>query len=108
MEDLGEFIEECNESNNQIILMMDCNENMENPGFKAWLESLGLTDIIPATHGGSAPPTYHRGSKQIDGIFVSRTIHPIHSGFLPFGEFPPDHRVLWINMTFENAFGFKM
>ena len=74
-----------------------------------WLDRNRLEDAIHMLHGNdNVPATYHRGSKQIDGIFVSSTINPICSGFLEFGGFPSDHRCLWMDISFNNAFGYKM
>ena len=60
------------------------------------------------TNNLSMPATQQRGSCLIDGIFISNTISMIKGGFLPFGEFPSDHRAIWMDITFENAFGYKM
>lgn len=92
----------------QIILMMDCNQNVNSPAIRQWATNLGLRDAITSSHPGPFPPTYHRGSYPIDGIFISETINPICGRYLPFGEFPTDHRALWIDITYDNAFGFNI
>ncbi len=109
LEDLAEEIESLQGNADQIILMMDCNEDIQSETIQTWLDQNQLTEAISTMHQGStAPATYHRGTKQIDGIFISATINPIRSGFLPFGEFPSDHRCLWLDITYANAFGCKM
>ena len=108
LEDLADFISTCYSNNDQIVLLMDCNEDVHSQTFQQWLNENRLTEIISHTHQGTIPPTYHRGSKQIDGIFTSHTLQPLRCGFLPFGELPSDHRTLWIDFSFDNFFGYKM
>lgn len=60
------------------------------------------------SQGHSIPPTYHRGSKPINGIFASSTIQITAGGYLPFGTFPSDHRLLWVDMDCDVAFGYNM
>ena len=108
LEDLTRFITECRQNNDQIIVMMDANEDVTSQQLQHWLQQNELTEAIASHRQERAPATYHRGSKQIDGIFVSNTINPIASGFLPFGTFPSDHRAIWIEVSFDNMFGCKM
>ena len=108
LEDLSTFIQQCHQQNDQIILMMDVNQDVATPAFTTWLEEQGLQEAIATGRQIQAPPTYHRGSRQIDGIFTSPTITAVRSGFLEFGNFPSDHRALWIDVTYNNAFGCKM
>lgn len=108
LQDLGKFIIECHNNNDQIVLMMDANEEVSTPSFSNWVQQHGLEDLITRDRDDVIPPTYHRGSKQIDGIFASATIHAVRSGFMEFGGFPSDHRALWFDMTYNNAFGCRM
>ena len=32
----------------------------------------------------------------------------MRKGFLAFGEFPSDHRAIWVDLSYDNAFGHKM
>ena len=108
LDDLGKFITECRNNQDQIILMMDVNDNVQAPHIQTWLQQHELSEAIAAHRDGPAPPTYHRGSRQIDGIFVSHSLNPTKSGFLEFGAMPSDHRALWIELSFDNMFGCKM
>ena len=108
LEDLATFITECKQNNDQIIVIMDANEDVTTQQFQTWLQQNDLVEAIAAHREERAPATYHRGSKQIDGIFISTSINPIASGFLPFGVFPSDHRAIWIKISFDNMFGYKM
>ena len=108
LEDLSSFITQCHQQNDQIILMMDVNQDVATGQFTAWLEAQGLNESIASGRPTTAPPTYHRGSRQIDGIFTSASITAVRSGFLEFGVFPSDHRALWLDISYHNAFGCKM
>ena len=108
LKDIGDEIKKWKEEGNQIILMMDCNEDVRTKNFQQWLGELGLKNAILDKHGQEAPPTFHKGSAPIDGIFISHSIDTIDCGFRPFGEFPSDHRALFIDISYNNAFGHNM
>ena len=89
--------------------MMDCNENVESTEWKQWCRSLGLRNTIrPTNNSEGYPPTFHKGQHSIDGIFVSGAITVKASGYLPFGIFPSDHRLIWMDVSFQNIFGHYM
>lgn len=109
LEDLESHITQYKNQGDQIVVLMDCNEDVRRARITTWLQRLELTDVIMSTHGSTqAPATYNRGSKPIDGIFCSSTIPVQACGYLPFGAFPLDHRGLWIDVLYENAFGYKI
>lgn len=108
LEDLTEAINMWRDKEkDQIILMMDCNQNVQSPEIKEWSSNLNLREVMIETHPGPLPPTYHRGRLPIDGIFVSASIEIQACGYLPFGEIPSDHRALWLDISYDNAFGFN-
>ena len=51
--------------------------------------------------------THNRGSKQIDGIFMSHSLQATVTGLLAFGELHTDHRMLWVDLPSHKMFGFK-
>jgi hypothetical protein len=109
LEDLGEFLTQCRNSGDQIILMMDCNEDVKSRTFSQWLANHNLRNSILDLHPSNTNiPTFHKGSHSIDGIFISSTINISKGGYLAFGLFPSDHRCLWIDTTYDNAFGYNM
>ena len=57
---------------------------------------------------GDNPSNLQSRIQDIDGIFTSHTLQPLCCAFLPFGEYPSDHRALWIDLSFDNFFGYKM
>ena len=69
------------------------------------MRKLGLCEVITERHDPGklvAPRTYERGSRPIDGIFVSPSLEASRCGYLPFVL---DHRCLWIDIPMEIAFG---
>ena len=109
MEDLIIQLRTWRNAGDQLILMIDCNEDINSNFIRNAFRSVGLKEAI--THGRPTPsshPTFHRGSVPIDGIFTSPTIRLVQGGYLPFGQFPSDHRALWIDILHSNAFGYNM
>ena len=93
--------------------MMDANTNSSittDTELNEFLLSTNLIEAITSTHEQQhgLQATHHNGRYPIDGIFVSNTLHPIRCGYLPFGDFPSDHRALWIDIYVNNCFGFNM
>jgi hypothetical protein len=107
LDDLGTFIDENRKAGDQIILGMDCNDDVTSDTWQSWLRKRGLRNGIIRPQD-SSPSTYHKGSYPIDGIFVSPTIIVKQSGYHPFGTFPSDHRSLWVDVSYSNAFGYQM
>ena len=105
LDDLGDSIKYHHAQGEQIVLMMDCNTDIQETQFRSWLQEIGLEDGIMDHEHPIMPATYHRGSKPIDGIFMSPSLQATKKGFLQFGFFPSDHRALWLDLTLQNAFG---
>ena len=108
MNDLLRQLLQWKEDGDQLILMIDCNENISSPSIKNAFREVGMKEAITHGRDTTTHATFHRGSIPIDGIFTSSTITLIQGGYLPFGTIPSDHRPLWIDIRYENAFGYKM
>ena len=109
MDDLLEQIASWLESGDQIILMIDLNDDIHNSPATERLKSIGLEECITTRHNDLPPiATCNRGTKTIDGIFVSNTIIIQKGGYCPFNIFPSDHRALWIDITIGNLCGNNM
>ena len=106
--DLGTFILHRQQEGDKIILMMDCNTHIYEENLLSWLRNYGLISSMEKYDNETLPPTYNRGTAPIDGIFCSQQINITHSGYLPFGEFPSDHRTIWIDVEINNLFGYNM
>ena len=74
LDDLKIEIEKWKEEGDQIILLMDVNEDINTGSVKMWLHELQLREAITTKHRGNEE-TYNRGSKAIDGIFISASIN---------------------------------
>ena len=74
LDDLQLAIVQWKEEGHQIVLQMDCNEDVRSTAFQRFLQTTGLRDSILHRHGTNAPATYIDGSNPIDGIFVTPAI----------------------------------
>ena len=109
IQDLVETITEWMSNGDQIILMLDLNDDVLNSRAGRKLRSIGLRECLTHRHDDSVPTsTCNRGTKIIDGIYVSSTILIQKGGYCPFNTFPTDHRALWIDLTLSNLCGNKM
>lgn len=93
-----------------IILMIDMNEDTSSTRIQERLLRIGLYDPIVTkyrTTQGTAP-TQQRGSTPIDGIFISRSLNMETGGYMPFKAAPTDHRPIWIDIKFQDVFGYSM
>jgi hypothetical protein len=109
LDDLCEEIRGWMEAGNQIILMIDLNDDIISSNAAHKLTTLGLTEAIVQRHSDDSPlSTCNKGSKPIDGIYTSSTIHITKGGYLPYFHFPTDHRALWIDITMDNLCGSNM
>ena len=100
--DLKDEIIAWKEAGDQIVLMLDCNEDVRTGQFTKIMQELGLVETVTTQHGSDGPPTYERGSNPIDGIYVSSTLQGLRCGYL---DFTFDHRCLWMDIPVAIAFG---
>jgi hypothetical protein len=101
-QDIGEFISQCLQAGEQVVLSIDANEDTRVGPFNELMTSVGLTELMSHKHGQHAPPTYSRGSLPIDAIFVSANCTNCQCGYLPISS---DHRVLWVDIPYTIALG---
>ena len=70
-----------------------------------------MKEIILHTHGSKSPPaTCNKNTNRqpIDGIFVTPNIRLQSGGYSAFSSgCPSDHRYLWIDVPFQDVFGYK-
>ena len=109
--DLCSFILSCQRSQEQIILLIDCNENLcklQDLHKHLISDPISLVDPIRFRHfnGDDLPPTNEKGSYPIDAIFVSNSLwHISRGGWLRFGEGVGDHRPLYIDIQIKKLIG---
>ena len=97
------------EEGDQLFLLMDVNEDIRTGGTSKMLLELGLREVLLKKHGNDAPPTYSRGRIPIDRAFAMASLMIRNGGYTGIGEaIPGDHRCLWMDTDFQNAFGQTM
>jgi hypothetical protein len=47
------------------------------------MADLGMREVITEFHGDAGPRTYNRGSKSIDGIFMTQDLYIVQGGYMP-------------------------
>ena len=109
LDELLQLITTWLEAGDQIILMIDLNEDVANSAAAEQIRASGLMECITGRHDDmETVATCNRGTKTIDGIFVSNTIMIQKGGYSPFNTFPTDHRALWIDLSMSNLCGNNM
>ena len=109
-EDLGKEIKKWSEAGDQIIVGIDANEDVREGKTKEFFDKMNMYESIISSHPDSSILSTNSNSshsKPIDGIFLSHSLTSIASGYMAFGDgCQSDHRVLWIELTYEQAFGY--
>ena len=80
LQELAEVIKGCHEEGENVVLVMDCNEDVFSKNIQTFLKSCDLKDAIVSKHitlEGRPPATYEGGTKTIDGIFTSVNIQTV-------------------------------
>jgi hypothetical protein len=91
-------------SGEQVVLMLDLNDDIRTSRFTQEMGQLGLIQLLGKRHGNdNLPGSFIRGSRPLDGLYVSPLFQDCACGYLPFDIF--DHRPVWIDIPFELAFG---
>ena len=107
-DDLAKEIHKWQLQGEQLIISGDWNEDVVGPNLTRWMGCFSLREAVTHVHGSKPPPTYHRGTHAIDGIFVSHTIQILKAGYLPFNELPGDHRGIWVDIPQSSILGYRM
>ena len=109
LEDLCTDIYQCHELGDQIVLMINLNQNITSDTVTYIFANVGLTEAINHRHLDTfLVTTYQRLSHLINGIYTSRTLQVLSLCYIPFGNIPSDHHLLWIKIELYSSFGAKM
>jgi Reverse transcriptase (RNA-dependent DNA polymerase) len=100
---LCQAIREWIAAGDQIVVLVDANEDVRKDGSSNGLRNLGLVELGTERYGDDAPATHDRGSRPIDGIFVSPTLAGADAGYVK----PPcgDHLCVWADIPMSAALG---
>jgi len=98
--DLAEEINLWQDEGNHIVLLLDFHDNVTDTIVRTWVANLGLVKAITWLHPNNPPPTYQRGRRPIDGIFLApKMLHQAVGRYFCFGEVvPSDHRAIWLDL----------
>ncbi len=106
MTDLKESLEKWIKEGDQLIVGGDFNEDVRAGLVKSTFEALNLDECIFRQHGPNAPNTFQNGSVPIDGIFGSKGVDILFSGYTSgTWGLPSDHRALWVDIDLYTTFG---
>ncbi len=92
----------------RIILFMDHNEHTYNGPLGRVLmnmEGLGLQEAVLCHTGKRTGATFFRGSKPIDGLWVTSNLDIANVCVMPFGYGIRDHRMFVLDITMESLVG---
>ena len=109
--ELTDLIQQWQRKGENIVLFIDCNENLIKNGEIQRLltgDKCNLVDPIRHKHSHlTPPPTYHRNhTYPIDSVFVSQRLRHIDmGGWLCFGEGIGDHRAIFLDIPIQILLG---
>ena len=109
LNDLQQTINKWRRNQEQVILMMDCNEDVRSPQMRKFLDNVGMKEAIHDRHGSNAPAMYIKGQLPINGLFATSAITTQAGGYISFDQGiqgqQTDHRCLWIDLDITSIFG---
>jgi len=100
------------DARDKVIVMLDGNTDMKGGHLSNFLASLHLREAIPHKSGNLGPSTFRRNNTRtpIDGIWTLPDLNIIQGGYFRYDDLIPntDHRCLWVDLSFSEAFGHNM
>jgi hypothetical protein len=111
-EDFSLALQKTIDSGALVLAMMDGNQDMRNSRLATKLKEINMREILLSRHGTHGPSTYRRNESRtpIDGIWVSPGLDIKAGGYLDYDQFllNADHRCLWVDISFIQAFSHNM
>jgi hypothetical protein len=108
MEDLKKDIKQWIAEGDQVLICGDLNHNVLSTKVNEFFEELQMTNMIYDRHDYSnAPSTYFldEEGKCVDGIWGTPGLKAARCGYLRPEEFPGNHSLLWVDMSYQDALG---
>jgi hypothetical protein len=82
-----------------VVLLADWNVDVRGEKTQKYMADLGMREVIMEFHGDKGPRTYNRGSKPIDGIFMTQDLYIVQRGYMhSVMGIGSDHRCLWLDI----------
>jgi hypothetical protein len=89
-----------------MVVLADWNTDVRGEKIRKYMADLGMREVIMECHGDEGPRTYNRGSKPIEGIFMTQDLYIVQGGYMHFGMgIGSDHRCLWIDIRTQVLMG---
>jgi hypothetical protein len=76
--DLSRLIRKWTESGESVVPLEDWNADVRGEKTRKYMADLGMREVITEFYGDNGPHTYNRGSKPIDGIFITQDLYRVH------------------------------
>jgi hypothetical protein len=111
VDDLSSQITLMMEQGDHVIVLIDGNSNMKAGNMSITLQALTLREVILERHGTEGPATYKRNSPSLQSTVYGRCKESrLQEAFFQYDEVFPNthHRCLWVDLTYEMAFGHNM
>jgi hypothetical protein len=105
-EDLKKEIQAWKEEGDQILVCGDLNHNVSSQTIISIFKELEMTNLIDKRHESEKTPSaYYRGrnGSVVDGIWGTPGLKTSFGGYLCPGEFPGDHSLLWVDISYQAA-----
>jgi hypothetical protein len=110
LEDLSKDIGQWIQAGEQVIVMLDANSDVRDGDVNQMFFDAGMREVLLEINSDlPVTSTFARNLNNIpiDGIFATPTITLQAGGYFGFGEGPGlDNRCLWLDVSFQSAFGY--
>jgi hypothetical protein len=100
--DLSRLVRKWTESGESVVLLADFNSDVRGEKNRKYMADLGMREVLTEFHGDEGPRTYNRGSKPINGIFMTQDLYIVQGGYMTFGmDIGSDYRCLWLDIQLD-------
>ena len=105
-EQLMATLRQWREKGDRLVLFIDANEDMRDGPIQRELSSaLDMYDAVQEVGDANPVATHQRGSRQIDGVWVTRDLQVARACFLPFHLGVGDHRAILLDVRSSSLLG---
>ena len=107
-DDLEVELAEWLETGDQIVIAGDVNESVFHESIAGIFERHNLRNVVfEGRDPTTAPKTYYNTAegRVIDGMWATPGITAIRSGYLAPGDFPGNHSLVWLDVSYQSALG---